>query len=99
MLTLAFTQIVWSIVYQWDDLTGGSNGIVGTWPEAWLSGDAYYYFVLAVVVLAVFVVRRMAFSPFGYALRAVRDLAFRGDASGIHVKGMQRSEEHPSELQ
>lgn len=89
MLTLAFAQIVWSIVYQWDDFTGGSNGIVGIWPEAWLSGDAYYYFVLAVVVLAVFVVRRMAFSPFGYALRAVRDSALRADASGIHVKGMQ----------
>ncbi|NYT60046.1 ABC transporter permease [Alcaligenaceae bacterium] len=89
MLTLAFAQIVWSIVYQWDDVTGGSNGIVGIWPEAWLSGDAYYYFVLAVVVLAVVVVRRMAFSPFGYALRAVRDSALRADAIGIHVKGMQ----------
>ncbi|NYT86379.1 ABC transporter permease [Pollutimonas harenae] len=89
MLTLAFAQIVWSIVFQWDDVTGGSNGIVGIWPEAWLSGDAYYYFVLAVVVLAVAAVRRMAFSPFGYALRAVRDSALRADAIGIHVKGMQ----------
>src|SRR5690606_22373634 len=51
MLTLAFAQIVWSIVFQWDDVTGGSNGIVGIWPESWLSGDAYYYFVLAVVAL------------------------------------------------
>ncbi|MCC2596638.1 ABC transporter permease [Pusillimonas sp. MFBS29] len=91
MLTLAFAQIVWSIVYQWDDVTGGSNGIVGIWPEAWLSGDAYYYFVLAVVALAVVVVRRMAFAPFGYALRAVRDSALRADAIGIHVKGMQWS--------
>lgn len=89
MLTLAFAQIVWSIVYQWDDVTGGSNGIVGIWPQAWLSGDAYYYFVLAMVVLAIVVVRRMAFSPFGYALRAVRDSALRADAIGIHVKGVQ----------
>ncbi|MGB6104515.1 MAG: ABC transporter permease [Pusillimonas sp.] len=89
MLTLAFAQIVWSIVYQWDDVTGGSNGIVGIWPETWLSGKAYYYFVLAVVVLAVGAVRRMAFSPFGYALRAVRDSALRADAVGIHVKGVQ----------
>ncbi|MDS1142470.1 ABC transporter permease [Pusillimonas sp. SM2304] len=89
MLTLAFAQIVWSIVYQWDDVTGGSNGIVGIWPEAWLSGDAYYYFVLAVVVMAVVIVRRMAFSPFGYALRAVRDSALRADASGMHVKRVQ----------
>ncbi len=27
MLTLAFAQIVWAIVFQWEDLTGGSNGV------------------------------------------------------------------------
>ena len=37
MLTLAFAQIVWSIVFQWDSLTGGSNGLVGIWPVGWLS--------------------------------------------------------------
>ena len=37
MLTLAFAQIVWSIAFQWDDVTGGSNGIVGVWPATWLS--------------------------------------------------------------
>lgn len=89
MLTLAFAQIVWSIVYQWDTVTGGSNGIIGIWPEAWLSGTAYYYFTLAVVILAIFAVRRMAFSPFGFALRAARDSSLRADAIGIHVKGVQ----------
>ena len=34
MLTLAFAQIAWSIVFQWDALTGGSNGLVGVWPSA-----------------------------------------------------------------
>ena len=34
MLTLAFAQIVWSIVFQWDDFTGGSNGLTGVWPAA-----------------------------------------------------------------
>ena len=32
MLTLAFAQIVWSIVFQWQEITGGSNGILGIWP-------------------------------------------------------------------
>ena len=32
MLTLAFAQIVWSIVFQWEDVTGGSNGVLGVWP-------------------------------------------------------------------
>ena len=33
MLTLAFAQIVWSIVFQWEGVTGGSNGILGVWPR------------------------------------------------------------------
>ncbi len=53
MLTLAFAQIVWSIAFQWDDVTGGSNGIVGVWPAAWLAGKrAYYWFALALVAAA-----------------------------------------------
>jgi branched-chain amino acid transport system permease protein len=37
MLTLAFAQIAWSAAFQWDALTGGSNGIVGIWPAPWLA--------------------------------------------------------------
>ena len=33
MLTLAFAQIVWSIVFQWQEFTGGSNGVLGIWPS------------------------------------------------------------------
>ncbi len=32
MLTLAFAQIVWAAVFQWEELTGGSNGVIGVWP-------------------------------------------------------------------
>ena len=50
MLTLAFAQIVWSIAFQWDSVTGGSNGVVGVWPAAWLADKrAYYWFALVVV--------------------------------------------------
>ncbi|OGA14084.1 MAG: ABC transporter permease, partial [Betaproteobacteria bacterium RIFCSPHIGHO2_12_FULL_69_13] len=37
MLTLAFAQIVWSVAFQWDAFTGGSNGLIGVWPSAWLA--------------------------------------------------------------
>ena len=40
MLTLAFAQIVWSIAFQWDAVTGGSNGLVGIWPPRWLAEQA-----------------------------------------------------------
>jgi branched-chain amino acid transport system permease protein len=89
MLTLAFAQIVWSVAHQWDSFTGGSNGMIGIWPPDWLSGNAYYYFALVVVTLAALALRRLLFSPFGYALRASRDSALRAEAAGIDVKRVQ----------
>lgn len=89
MLTLAFAQIVWSVVYQWDAVTGGSNGMIGVWPERWLSGDRWYWFVAVVAMVVVWLVRRLAFSHFGLALRATRDSAMRADALGINVKRVQ----------
>src|SRR5690606_4861234 len=87
MLPLPFSQIVWSVVYQWDAVTGGSNGLIGVWPEAWLSsGEAWFVFVAAVAIAVVLCVRRMAFSHFGLALRAVRDSALRADALGMNVR-------------
>ena len=90
MLTLAFAQIAWSVVYQWDGFTGGSNGIVGIWPAPWLSGRvSYFYLVLLLCGGAVLVLRRIVFSPFGYALRACRDSPLRAAAVGINVRRFQ----------
>jgi branched-chain amino acid transport system permease protein len=90
MLTLAFSQIVWSVVYQADELTGGSNGIVGIWPAEWLAGkSAYYYLTLALCAACVLLMRRFLFSPFGYAMRAGRDSPLRSDAIGIDIKRVQ----------
>ena len=90
MLTLAFAQIVWSTVFQWDGVTGGSNGLVGIWPEAWLaSRQAYYFLVLMVCGYAIFLLWRMTHTPFGYALRASRDSPRRASALGINVRAKQ----------
>jgi branched-chain amino acid transport system permease protein len=90
MLTLAFAQITWAIVYQWDAFTGGSNGLTGVWPAPWLQDKKNYYFLtLGLVVVAVYVMRRLLYSPFGYALRAGRDSPLRADAIGIDVKRIQ----------
>jgi branched-chain amino acid transport system permease protein len=89
MLTLAFAQIVWSIMFQWDEVTGGSNGVVGVWPAKWLSEKwVYYYFTLALTVAGVILLRRVLMSPFGYAMRAVRDSRLRADAIGIDAVGV-----------
>ena len=90
MLTLAFAQIAWSVAFQWDMVTGGSNGLVGVWPAAWLaSRQAFYYLSLIVCVLGILALWRAVYSPFGYALRASRDSPLRAGAIGIDVRGVQ----------
>jgi len=49
----------------------------------------YYWLTLTLVVAAVLALRRVLFSPFGYALRAGRDSPLRADAIGIDVKRVQ----------
>jgi branched-chain amino acid transport system permease protein len=67
-------------------VTGGSNGLVGIWPAAFLSDrTAFYFFALAVVAAAAIVLGRIAHSPFGLALRGVRDSPLRAAALGIDV--------------
>ena len=90
MLTLAFAQIVWSMVYQWDGFTGGSNGLVGVWPAPWLADRInYFYLVLVLVGAAILSIRRIVASPFGFALRASRDSALRAAAMGMDTSRLQ----------
>jgi branched-chain amino acid transport system permease protein len=87
MLTLAFAQIVWSIVFQWQELTGGSNGVLGVWPTAPFDRlSAFFLLALALVVAGILLLRRILFAPFGYAMRAGRDSPLRAEAIGIDVK-------------
>jgi branched-chain amino acid transport system permease protein len=84
MLTLAFAQILWSVAVQWVEVTGGDNGILGLWPSPLFSGrTAYYLLTLGLAVASLWLARRAALSPFGFALRAVRDAPARAEASGI----------------
>ncbi len=92
MLTLAFAQIAWSIAFQWDSVTGGSNGLVGIWPPEWLAqGRAYYWLVLGLGATALAALAWIAQAPLGYALRACRDSSLRAQAIGIDVRGTQRT--------
>jgi branched-chain amino acid transport system permease protein len=90
MLTLAFAQIVWSVIYQWDALTGGSNGLVGIWPAPWLAGKpAYYLLTLLFTVAGCGLLVRMLHAPLGLSLRAGRDSPLRATAIGIDVPRLQ----------
>jgi branched-chain amino acid transport system permease protein len=86
MLSLAVAQIAWAASFQWVELTGGDNGILGVWPEPlFASKSAYLLLTLTLAALALLALRLIAFSPFGYALRAARDAEMRAEASGIAV--------------
>jgi branched-chain amino acid transport system permease protein len=90
MLTLAFAQIIWSVVFQWDTFTGGSNGLVGIWPSPWLAPKpAYYLLTLACTVAGCGLLARMLHAPIGLALRASRDSPLRAAAIGIRVPRLQ----------
>ena len=87
MLTLAFAQIVWAAVFQWEALTGGSNGILGVWSTApFDTRERYFLLTLTLAVAGVLLLRRFLFAPFGYAMRAGRDSSLRAEAIGIDVK-------------
>src|SRR5215212_3925154 len=81
MLTLAAAQILYAVAFQWVEVTGGDNGIVGVWPASWAaSRTTYYLLTLAFVSAAVLALRRIVDAPFGYALRAARDSELRAEA-------------------
>ena len=90
MLTLAFAQIVFAVVHQWDAVTGGDNGILSVWPPPWLKSPVrYYYWALVFAGAGVVLLRIVAASPFGLSLRAVRDHARRAEAVGINIRALQ----------
>lgn len=90
MLSLSFAQIVWSIAQQWDEVTGGSNGLIGIWPSGWLAErSAYFEFTLASTALGLALLVWVTQTPFGYALRGARDSLARAQAIGIDVRRTQ----------
>lgn len=90
MLTLALSQVLWGTAYRWVSLTEGDNGLRGLTRPAPFGIDldgagAFYYFTLAITVLAVWLMARFVSSPFGAALRGTRDQPRRMSALGFDV--------------
>ena len=86
MLTLAFAQICWSIVFQWGAFTGGDDGILSIWPSDWAGGKiVFYYLTMVLCIGGIQMLRYFIFTPFGYTMRACRDSALRVDSIGIDL--------------
>ena len=90
MLSLAFAQIVFTVIFKWKALTGGDDGLLDVWPPGVLrSPVAFYYFALAVVGLCLLALHAIVDSPFGYALKATRENPRRARFIGIDVRRHQ----------
>jgi branched-chain amino acid transport system permease protein len=96
MLTLAFGMLFYTFVLKFYHLTGGDEGMRFLRPTllgqslgdmsktAYLVGP-YYYYSLALLVLATAVMWRIVHSPFGLCLRTVRDNALKAESLGLSV--------------
>ena len=90
MLTLAFGQLAWQLMFKLYEFTGGDDGIQGFILPGILSNKTtYYYFVLILVLLSIWFLKRVAYSPFGMMLRCVRQNPDRVRFLGRRVRRNQ----------
>lgn len=90
ILTLAFAQICWSVVFQWGKFTGGNDGLLTIWPSDWASEKIiFYYLTMVLCIGGILLLRYFIFTPFGYTMRACRDSALRVDSIGINLRRHQ----------
>lgn len=90
-LTLAFQMLLHSLIIAWTPITGGDQGLTGGIPRPPFFGvhlDNYYHLYLfsaGLLVICLLIMRHIVQSPFGYALRMIRDNAARAPFLGISV--------------
>ena len=87
MLSLAFGELLFYIVFSWYSFTKGDDGIQGLLPPAFFQDAVnFYYLALAIVTLALLAMWRITESPFGYIMRTLRDNQRRAAFLGINVR-------------
>ena len=78
MLTMAFSQLIYSVALKWRDFTGGSDGIGGVTRPSLLSWSLYdsnvmYGVVLVFFLAAFFALSRLVDSPLGRSFIGIRE--------------------------
>ena len=100
MLTLAFGMLAHSFLFKFYHLTGGDSGmrvprmrILGLEFDALnkieLLAGPFYYYCLALMLLAGFALWRIVHSPFGLHLRALRDNPQKAEYLGVRVRQLR----------
>jgi len=101
ILTLALSQVLWSLAFKFFWVTGGTDGIRVASANLTLVGGlidfkgagsfqrfiyAYYYYVLVLFAMSTVILWVITHSPFGKALQAIRDNETRAQFVGISVR-------------
>jgi len=97
MLTLAFGMLFHSFLFKFYHVTGGDSGmrvprmdILGLefakYNKIEFLAGPFYFYCLALLVIAGLVMWRIVHSPFGLHLRAIRDNARKAEYLGVHVR-------------
>ena len=89
MLSLALAQVIWASATQWVSLTGGDNGLIGLTLVEPEGRPLFYALLVALALVSVSALRRLALSVNGGALQALRDAPLRATASGLPVGWLQ----------
>ncbi len=91
-LTLAMQMMLYSLLIAWSSFTGGEQGLSGGIPRRpflgidLTNGAHLYVFSLSALVLSLVLLRRIVASPFGAALRMIRDNSERALFLGVPVQ-------------
>ena len=96
ILTLALSQVLWSLAFKFFWVTGGTDGLRVPTPSLLGASPGadkmeflvfhYYYYVLAIFTVCVIVMWVIVHSPFGKALQAIRDNETRAEFIGIRIR-------------
>lgn len=90
MLTFAFQMLLYTLALKATSITGGDDGMTGLKPPGALAQPIYYYYyALAFVAAALYVLYRLVTSPFGFTLRALRANPRRVQYVGVNVRAHQ----------
>ena len=91
MLTLAFSQLVFSVALKWRDVTGGSDGIAIAEKPSFFGFDlsnslVMYFMALSFFALAYWGLRRLLNAPLGHAFVGIRENEQRMAAIGYPTR-------------
>ncbi len=91
MLTLAFSQLVFSVALKWRDVTGGSDGMAIAEKPSFFGFDlsnslVMYFMALSFFALAYWGLRRLLNAPLGHAFVGIRENEQRMAAIGYPTR-------------